>query len=123
MLEIDKTYVAIGLLWAVAGMGLGLYMGIAADNSLLTVHVAMLLSGFVTLSLFGMAYRLWPAMKKSRLAPVQFWIMILGTAGVIVGSYFFVTAGIVLPAAIASVAMIVGTALMSWLFISQAGAR
>ena len=64
MFEIDRAYVAMALLWAVAGMLLGLYMGIAADNKLLTVHVAMLLSGFVTLAIYGMAYRLWPAMKK-----------------------------------------------------------
>ena len=46
MLEIDRAYVAIALLWAIVGMLLGLYMGIAADTKLLTVHVAMMLSGF-----------------------------------------------------------------------------
>jgi len=33
MLEIDRAYVAIALLWAVVGMLLGLYMGIAEDKS------------------------------------------------------------------------------------------
>ncbi|HZE54015.1 MAG TPA: hypothetical protein VE111_12200 [Bradyrhizobium sp.] len=87
MLEIDRAYVAIALLWAVVGMLLGLYMGIAEDQKLLTVHVAMMLSGFVTLALYGMLYRLWPAMKKAPLALAQFWISALGTAGLIVGSY------------------------------------
>jgi len=119
MFEIDRAYVAIALLWAVVGMLLGLYMGIAADNKLLTVHVAMLLSGFVTLAIYGMAYRLWPAMKKSPLAPAQFWITAIGAAGVIVGSYFFATSGSVPLVAIASVAMIIGSALMSWLFIAR----
>lgn len=119
MFEIDRAYVAIALLWAVAGMLLGLYMGIAADNKLLTVHVAMLLSGFVTLAIYGMAYRLWPAMKKSPLALAQFWITAIGSAGVIVGSYFFATSGSVPLVAIASVAMIIGSALMSWLFIAR----
>jgi uncharacterized membrane protein len=32
MMEIDRAYVAIALLWAIAGMLLGLYMGIAANN-------------------------------------------------------------------------------------------
>jgi len=119
MFEIDRAYVAIALLWAVVGMLLGLYMGIAADNKLLTVHVAMLLSGFVTLAIYGMAYRLWPAMKKSPLAPAQFWITAIGAAGVIIGSYFFATSGSVPLVAIASVAMIIGSALMSWLFIAR----
>lgn len=119
MPEIDRAYVAVALLWAVAGMLLGLYMGIAEDNKLLTVHVAMLLSGFVTLAIYGIAYRLWPAMKKSSLALAQFWITMIGSAGGIVGSYFFVTRGSVPIVAISSVAMIIGAALMSWLFMAQ----
>jgi peptidoglycan/LPS O-acetylase OafA/YrhL len=119
MLEIDRANVAIALLWAVVGMILGLYMGIAEDQKLLTVHVAMMTSGFVTLALYGILYRLWPAMKRSPLALAQFWISALGTAGLIIGSYFLVTSGSVTLAAIGSVAMIVGAALMGWLFIAQ----
>jgi hypothetical protein len=51
----------------------------------------MLLSSFVTLTIYGMAYRLWPAMKKSPLALAQFWITVIGSAGVIVASYLLVT--------------------------------
>jgi hypothetical protein len=119
MLEIDRAYVATALLWAVVGMVLGLYMGIAEDNKLLTVHVAMMTSGFVMLALYGMVYRLWPALKKSPLALAQFWITVVGVAALIIGSYFLVITGSVPLAAIGSVAMIVGGALMSWLFIAQ----
>jgi len=87
MLEIDRAYVAIALLWAVVGMLLGLYMGIAEDRTLLTVHVAMMLYGFVTLALYGVLYRLWPAMKKSPLALAQFWISAIGVAVLIIGLY------------------------------------
>jgi hypothetical protein len=54
-------------------------------------RAAMLLSSFVTLTIYGMAYRLWPAMKKSPLALAQFWITVIGSAGVIVASYLLVT--------------------------------
>jgi hypothetical protein len=104
---------------AVVGMLLGLYMGMAADTKLLTVHVAMMLSGFVTLALYGVLFRLWPAMKKSPLALAQFWISAVGVAVLIVGSYFLVTSGSIPLAAIGSLAMIVGAALMAWLFIAQ----
>jgi hypothetical protein len=119
MLEIDRAYVAIALLWAVVGMLLGLYMGIASDTKLLTVHVAMMLSGFVTLALYGVLYRLWPAMKKSPLALAQFWISAIGVAVIIIGSYFLVTNGSIPLAAIGSLAMIVGAALMAWIFIAR----
>jgi hypothetical protein len=120
MLEIDRTYVAVALLWAVVGMLLGLYMGIAADNKLLVMHVAIMLNGFVTLAIYGMLYRLWPALKKPALARVQFWIAMIGAAGIVVGSYFFATSGSVPIVATASVLFIVGAALMAWLFIAQA---
>jgi hypothetical protein len=120
MLEIDRAYVAVALLWALVGMLLGLYMGIAADNKLLVTHVAILLPGFVTLAIYGMIYRLWPALKKAPLAPAQFWITVLSSAGIVVGSYFFAISGSVPLVAIASVAMIVGAALMAWLFIAHA---
>jgi hypothetical protein len=120
MMEIDRAYVAIALLWAIAGMLLGLYMGIAADNKLLVVHVAMMLTGFVTLAIYGMLYRLWPALKKSPLARIQFWIAVLSAAGIIVGSYFFATSGSVPLVASASFVFIVSAVLMAWLFIAEA---
>jgi len=120
MLEIDRTYVAVALLWALVGMLLGLYMGIAADNKLLVMHVAIMLNGFVTLAIYGMLYRLWPALKKSSLARAQFWIAMIGAAGIIVGSYFFATSGSVPIVATASVLFVVGATLMAWLFIAQA---
>jgi hypothetical protein len=120
MIEIDRAYIAVALLWSVVGMLLGLYMGIAADNKLLVTHVAILLPGFVTLAIFGMIYRLWPALKKTPLARVQFWITVLSSAGIVVGSYLFATGGSIPLVAIASIAMIAGAALMAWLFIAQA---
>jgi len=58
-------------------------------------------------------------MKKSPLAQAQFWISAIGTAGVIIGSYFIATSGSVTIAAIGSIAMIVGAVLIGWLFIAQ----
>jgi len=120
MIEIDHAYIAVALLWAVVGMLLGLYIGITADNKLLSIHTAILLPGFVTLAIFGMIYRLWPALKKAPLARIQFWLTVLSSAGIFVGSYLFVTSGSILLVAIASIAMIVGATLMAWLFIAQA---
>jgi hypothetical protein len=56
---------------------------------------------------------------RSPLAPAQFWITVVGVAALIVGSYFLVTTGSVPLAALGSVLMIVGGALMAWLFITR----
>ena len=119
MIEIDRTYVAVALLWAVASMLLGLYMGMAADNKLQVVHVAMMLVGFVTLALYGILFRLWPELAKSPLARTQFWSAQIGAAGIVVGSYFFATIGSVPLVAVSSILFIAASALMAWLFIAD----
>jgi len=119
MIDIDRAYVAVALLWAVAGMMLGLYMGIAADNKLLVVHVAMMLVGFVTLALYGILFRLWRELAKAPLARVQFWTAQAGAAGIVIGSYFFAMSGSVPLVALSSILFIVAGALMAWLFIAE----
>jgi peptidoglycan/LPS O-acetylase OafA/YrhL len=118
MLQIDRAYIVVALFLAIAGMLLGLYMGIAADNQLLTVHVALLLPGFVTLGIYGMLYRLWPGMQKSPMAAVQFWLAMVGITGLVAGAYFFATSGSVPLAAIGSVVTILAAVLMVWLFLT-----
>jgi len=68
-----------------------------------------------------MIYRLWPALAKSRLAAIQFWLAVLGSAGIVVGSYFFAASGSVPLIGAASIVFIAATALMAWMFL--AGAR
>jgi hypothetical protein len=53
MVETDRGHLLVALVLGLAGMLLGFYMGIAADNKLQTVHVAMVLPGFVTLAIYG----------------------------------------------------------------------
>ena len=120
MLAIDRAYVAIALLWTVAGMLLGLYMGITEDNTLLQMHVAIMLSGFATLAIYWIVYRLWPAFKNSPLAPVQFWVAIAGATGI--GSYFFATSGSIPLIATASFVFVIAAAMMAWLFLTNSRA-
>jgi membrane protein DedA with SNARE-associated domain len=118
-MEIDRTYIAAALLWAVIGMLLGLYMGIAADNTLRTMHVAVMVVGFVTLAIYGIIYRLWPTLQRQTLARAQFWIAQVGAAGIIIGSYFYATSSSVPLVATASIVFLVGAALMAWLYIKD----
>ena len=80
MAKIDRLYIATALFLLVIGMLLGLYMGVAGDGTVRDTHVAILLPGFVTLAVYGVIYRLWPAMKMSALARVQFWSAAIGAA-------------------------------------------
>jgi hypothetical protein len=120
MAHIDRAYVLIALILLVLGEILGLYMGIANDMSYRSVHITAVLAGFVTLSIYGFVYRLWPELKTGPLAVVQFWLGVLSAIGLIVGAYHFSVTGGVAIAAPASLATIAAAALLLWLFWSRA---
>lgn len=123
MVNIDRAYIAVALVLLILGMMLGFYMGASANNTLLEVHIAMMLPGFVVLALYGAIYRLWPAMKTAALAQVQFWVAVLGEIGLVIGAAMFVNSGrtdVSLLAA-ASGVVIFGAILMAWLFWSRSG--
>jgi hypothetical protein len=115
-MEIDRAYLIVALVLAFIGMLLGLYMGMAADQQLLPVHVALLLSGFVTLAIYGFVFRLWPAMKTAPLAQAQFGAATVGSLLLIVGAYFYATRGAVALAAAGSIVFIVASAIIIWQF-------
>ena len=108
---IDSTYVAIGALWLVLGMILGIVMGASENFLFMPVHAHINLVGFACHSLFGMAYRQWPTMKTSSLALYQFWIFVIATPITLIGLTFTLTGGPALPTIIGSLGLLIGAAL------------
>jgi hypothetical protein len=120
MAQIDRAYVAIALALLIIGELLGFYMGMQNDMKWRTVHIIIVLVGFVTLGMFGALFRLWPAMKVGALASAQFYLTVIATAGIIAGSILQVQSGSVVVLVISSAVMIVATVLLAWLFWERA---
>ncbi len=70
--------VLVGMLW-------GLQMAISDDHSAFPAHAHLNLLGFVALFLFGIFYRLNPAVEANRLALPQVWIWIASTIVLVIG--------------------------------------
>jgi hypothetical protein len=107
----DSIYVVIGALWLVTGMTFGIVMGASHNFGMMPIHAHINLVGFACHSIFGMAYRQWPAMKTSGLAPLQFWIFVLATPTTLLGLYFTLTGGPLLPTIAGSMALLLGAIL------------
>jgi hypothetical protein len=111
MKNIDSTYVAIGASWLVLGMILGIIMGAANNFQFMPLHAHINLIGFACHAIFGMAYRHWPTMKTSSLAPYQFWIFVAATPITLIGLALTLSGGPELPTIIGSLGLLVGAAL------------
>ncbi len=120
MANIDRAFILVGLGWLILGMFLGFYMGATGDNRVLDTHVAMLLPGFVVLTVYGVLYRLWPALKEGVAAKAQFWIAVIGSAGLVAGAFQLSFGGGPILAGTASALEIIAAVLMGWLFWTRA---
>jgi hypothetical protein len=122
MAQIDRAYVGLAIALLIVGEALGFYMGMMNDTKWRSVHITIVLVGFVTIALFGAMYRLWPAMKAGALATAQFRLTTIGVVGVIAGSILQVQNGSVAILAISSAVLIAGTLLLGWIFWKRATA-
>ena len=68
MLRIDLSFLLLAVACLLIGVMMGIGMGIAHNFQFAPVHAHLNLVGFVLLSVFGLTYKLYPALQRSRLA-------------------------------------------------------
>jgi cbb3-type cytochrome oxidase subunit 1 len=78
MKSLPFWFVFLASLFALAGMIWGIQMSIAQDHTLSPAHAHNNLIGFVTLTIYGVYYRLVPAAADTRLALIHFWVALAG---------------------------------------------
>lgn len=124
MVSFDRAFVLVGLAWLIMGMVLGFYIAFAQQVQFIQVHVAMMLSGFLLLTAYGLIYRAWPSLNDSGLGHVQFWVATIAALGQVIGALQFVLSGdtAITLVALASALALVGALIQAWLFLTRAAA-
>jgi cbb3-type cytochrome oxidase subunit 1 len=84
-------FFASGAVYGLAGMLLGIRMGIAQDFTLAPAHAHLNLIGFVTMALMGVYYHLTPRAADAILARVHFGLATLGVWTMVPGIALAVT--------------------------------
>lgn len=109
--RLDLKFLALGAAMLVVGVSMGIYMGMVHDFQLSPVHAHVNLVGWVSLSLFGIVYKLFPELQARRLAKLHF--ALAAPAGVVFpfGIALAVLAEKPLLAIVASLLWFVGTIL------------
>jgi hypothetical protein len=109
------------VLFVLAGMIWGLQMAISDDHSAFPAHAHLNLLGWVSLFLFGIYYRLNPALDASRAAIVQVGIWCIGTVIMVIGVGLVHTgheSGDPI-AAVGAIMVFVGMAYFAWLVFQR----
>ncbi len=70
--RLDLKFLTLGAAMLVVGVSMGIYMGIVHDFTLSPVHAHVNLVGWVSLSLFGIVYKLFPELQQRRMAKLHF---------------------------------------------------
>lgn len=78
MLSVSNNFLRLGVLSAVVGMSLGVWMGANQDFVLRPVHAHINLLGFASMMLFGLFYRAFPAAARGWLPQAHFVLSVLG---------------------------------------------
>ena len=87
MANIDRWFLRIAVIYALVAMFLGITMGIREDFTQASTHAHLNLVGWVSMALYALVYRQYPAAAQSRFAMLHFWIANVGTVLLTVGIY------------------------------------
>ena len=60
-MNVSRSFILMGALFIILGVGIGMYMGGSVDHTLVPVHAHVNLLGFVLPLAFGLTYKVFPA--------------------------------------------------------------
>lgn len=86
-MSLSKRFLIVAILFALAGMALGIWMGINGPEvfNYAPVHAHINLAGWATLFLCGLWYRGAPSAASTGLAQAHFWVAVTGAILLVVG--------------------------------------
>jgi cbb3-type cytochrome oxidase subunit 1 len=87
MQNLAIKFIRCAVIYAIIGMSLGIFMAASNDHAQTPTHTHINLLGWVSMALFGLAYRAFPAFAAGALPKIHFWIMNVGIVGMIAGLF------------------------------------
>ena len=85
MARLDGLFLRVAVLYVLAGMGLGIFMAMSQDHSMMPAHAHINLVGWVSMALYALVYRAWPEAAEGAAAWTHFWLANIGTLTLVVG--------------------------------------
>lgn len=73
-----QTLLKISVVYFMIGISFGLYMSFTHIFNMTTVHVHVILLGWMSLALIGLFYHQYPNLERTGLAKAHFWLHNIG---------------------------------------------
>ena len=120
-MSVANNFLRLGVLSALVGMSLGVWMGANEDFVLRPVHAHINLLGFASMMLFGLFYRAFPAAGRGWLPMAHFGLSVLGFLILMPSlALMLLQKPFVLPLMVASEFMLVGSMLLFVIIVFMA---
>ena len=87
MANIDRWFLRVAVIYALVAMLLGIIMGMGEDFTQAPTHAHLNLVGWVSMALYALVYRQYPAAAQNRLAVPHFWVANVGALLLTAGIY------------------------------------
>lgn len=101
MKNVDRNFLGLSAIYGVLGMAIGLYMASIETFRLSPVHSHLTLFGFVSMAVYGLAYRTGLA-KNDSWAAAHFWVSAVGAVIFAIGEGIAIYGGTIMIAVIGS---------------------
>lgn len=88
MQGVARNFFTLAIVYALAGMALGLHMSISQDHSQMPVHAHTMVAGWLMSAVFGFFYHLFPVARDKMLAKIHFWLTAISGIGLLIGLFF-----------------------------------
>lgn len=89
MKEMGIRFIKIASIYFVAGIILGMVMGMSESFQYTSTHAHINLLGWVSMGLFGVIYHLFPHLATNKLATLHFWLHNIGLPVMVIGLIIF----------------------------------
>jgi hypothetical protein len=121
MANIDRWFLRVAIIYALLAMALGIAMGISEDHSQMPTHAHLNLVGWVSMAIYALVYRQWPAAGQSKPALIHFWTANAGAVLLNLGLYGLMSGNTALTpvAVVGSLVTIAGMLLFAFIVYTK----
>ena len=116
--SLSVHFLRASVLYALAGMALGLHMAASHDHSQMPTHAHLMLFGWVGMTIYAAVYKMWPDAAAGPLPKVHMIVAHLALITLTAGLFIIYSGDIPLGdpiAAVSSIVLFANMALFAWI--------